>query len=281
MRTAVRAALLASLALVMALIGTTPAPAQELTIGGYTLVSSQRVTRTVFDYTYRAQLSNPGPAGGLAALGVTAQVMSLSPATQIVDGTLSFGDVPAGGAAASVDTFTIRQDRAVAFNPAALAWTINARRELAVPESWAGAWHITLTYRDATTGAVTAVEETDGVIRADEPFGLGFSGPLAACHGGLSDTRLTLHCTLASITTPCSISGSLDLLVDRAGDTLTGTGAWGASGLGCTTPVDGGQTLAITGIRLSPDPGPAPASPSTLLRRFVSQPLFVIFASSN
>ena len=97
-----------------------PAP----TVGAYSLVSSTRVTRTVFDFKYRAQLVNPLPA----ALGaVRATVTSRATATTVVDGDLSFGDVAANGSAPSLDTFTIRQERTLAFDPQALSWSIEIR----------------------------------------------------------------------------------------------------------------------------------------------------------
>jgi hypothetical protein len=245
-------------------------------------VSSQRVTRTVFEFTYRARLTNAAPAHGLAALDVTARASSHSAATQIVDGELTFGDVAAATSARSLDTFTIRHSHGMAPDLSALRWSVSALRELAVPPSWAGAWHITLTYRDPTTGAVTAVEETDGVIRADEPVGLAFSGPLATCAGRMTEGALKLACELRALpTAPCHVKGVFDLTLTRIGDSVTGAGAWQATGPDCQPPVSAGQTVAVSGIRLSNDPGPAPAIASTLLRRFVSQPLFVLLATSN
>src|SRR4030095_9143165 len=64
----------------------------DLIVGHYTLVSSQRVTKSLFEFTYRARLTNAAPAHGPAALDVTARASSHSAATQIVDGELTFGD---------------------------------------------------------------------------------------------------------------------------------------------------------------------------------------------
>ena len=44
----------------------------------------------LFDFTYRARLTNAVPVSGHAALGATARVITHSPATQIVDGELTF-----------------------------------------------------------------------------------------------------------------------------------------------------------------------------------------------
>jgi hypothetical protein len=89
-------------------------------VTGYELISSARADRTRFDYTYRVRMLNDG--GELR--NVRGQVTSTSAATQIIDAQVSFGDVAAGAAAASQDSFVLRQDRTVAFNPNALQWAI-------------------------------------------------------------------------------------------------------------------------------------------------------------
>jgi len=99
-----------------------PARAADLTVGGYTLESSVRLSRTVFEYTYRAVLSNAGPA----VQGATATLASHDSNLTAVDATLEFGDVPAGGAATSSDTFVVRHDRARPFDPATLVWQVEA-----------------------------------------------------------------------------------------------------------------------------------------------------------
>src|SRR5262245_33525533 len=83
-----------------------------VTIGGYIKVSEVRLTRTVFEYTYQATLTNGGPA----LAGATATATSVSPATTIVDGAVAFGPVGPGGSVVSSDTFTFRHDRTVPFD---------------------------------------------------------------------------------------------------------------------------------------------------------------------
>ena len=87
----------------------------------YILVRSDRINRTVFDYTYRAKITNRGPAD---YLGVSATLTSRSSRTIVVDGSLTFGDIAAGSTVTSSDTFTIRQDRHDPLNPAHLVWQI-------------------------------------------------------------------------------------------------------------------------------------------------------------
>ena len=97
-------------------------PAQvRFSITNYQFVSDERVTRTQWYITYRADLLNNGPAIG----GVSATVTSLVTSVQVVpgQGTLHFASVPAYGRATSVDTFTMLVDRSVPFDFANLAWS--------------------------------------------------------------------------------------------------------------------------------------------------------------
>ena len=89
-------------------------------IGDLALVGSARVDRTHSDFSYRVQLSNPGDE----IRDVFASVTSTASATEIIDGEVEFGDVPAGATVTSLDTFTLRQDRRVPFDPESLVWRI-------------------------------------------------------------------------------------------------------------------------------------------------------------
>src|SRR6185295_12454603 len=106
--------------LLLLLWATLPVFTQSQTINNYVLVSQRAISLTVFEYTYRASLVN----GGTALTGATATVASLSTATTIVDNSLTFGPVAAGGTVVSSDTFSFRQNRTVPFSFANLQWTI-------------------------------------------------------------------------------------------------------------------------------------------------------------
>jgi hypothetical protein len=99
-----------------------------LSVGGFTLVSSTRVARTLFRFTYTAVLTNRSET---ALPGVTAIASSPNPNLKVIDQTLTFGAVPAGAGTKSQlpipsqDTFTIEQDRSNPFNPQSLHWTFN------------------------------------------------------------------------------------------------------------------------------------------------------------
>lgn len=112
------AALLSALAMFVMLVPSQAQAAAEVT--GQQLVSSVRAGRTSFDYTYRITVRNGTPA--LAAAQATVQ--SNTPATQVLKSTVALGDLAEGATITSTDTFVIRQDRSVAFNPASLIWMV-------------------------------------------------------------------------------------------------------------------------------------------------------------
>lgn len=85
-----------------------------------TLVSSKNFTLTVIDYTYRVDIINLGPD----VKGVQATVTSSAPSTKILDGSVTFGAIGQGAIATSLDTFTMRQDRTLPFDPKKLNWTL-------------------------------------------------------------------------------------------------------------------------------------------------------------
>lgn len=123
MKNLVRFAILtvATTALLVSLL-TGRAAVLNLTIGSYQLVSSTRATRTEFDYVYKASVTNPGT---IDVVHVTATLTSKSPTTTLIDGSLTCGDVPAVKTVVCTDTFTIRQDRSVTFDPADLVWKLS------------------------------------------------------------------------------------------------------------------------------------------------------------
>jgi len=94
----------------------------QANVTGLQLVSSTRVSRTVFEFSYRITVAN----GGEDLSGVVATVSSASAATEIVNVNVDVGDIPAGGSVLSSDTFVIRHDRSVPFDPNALIWKIEA-----------------------------------------------------------------------------------------------------------------------------------------------------------
>jgi PKD repeat protein len=95
--------------------------AADLTVGTYSLISSKRVSATEFDYVFKVQVTNTGP--GLR--NVVGTVASTNPATVVLEGSLSFGDVASGATVTSVNTATFRHNRAQPFDVNKLVWTVS------------------------------------------------------------------------------------------------------------------------------------------------------------
>lgn len=95
------------------------AQAADLIIKNYQLVSKTRVGRTDYDYVFKANVVNNSTAD---TANVTATLTSLIPSTTVIDGFLSFGDVPTGATVQSSDTFKIRVNLTTPFNEANLKW---------------------------------------------------------------------------------------------------------------------------------------------------------------
>jgi hypothetical protein len=156
-----------------------------VTLGELTLVASQRVGRTLFDYRYRLALHN----GGAAPLhDLTATVASAAPATTVVDAELDFGDAAGGATLSSADTFTIRQDRSFPFAASDLRISVRAG----------------------------STDPAEGVLLEGDPSDLAVDrlvveGPLAAAPGDLQDgfllTRIDL--TIAGDATVGQVNGAL------------------------------------------------------------------------
>lgn len=105
-----------------------PCLAAGLTVGNYTVVSSKRISVTVFEYVYRAEVTNTGPS----LKNVTGVINTTDAATTVVEGTLSFGDVGAGASAPSIDTITLRRDRSVPFDASSIVWSLGGTPSAAI-----------------------------------------------------------------------------------------------------------------------------------------------------
>jgi hypothetical protein len=96
--------------------------ATGLSITSLSLVNETKVTRSISDVEYRADILNTG----VARTSVTATISSTVSTIQIVRGTLHFVNVPSNGRATSTDTFVIRVDRSVPFSLSNLVWAFSA-----------------------------------------------------------------------------------------------------------------------------------------------------------
>jgi hypothetical protein len=92
-----------------------------ITVGPFQLVSSVRVGRTLFNYTYTASVTNQSTA---FVANAVATLTSTNGATKVIQGNLIIGDVPTASTVTSTGTFVIQQDRTQPFVPSDLIWVV-------------------------------------------------------------------------------------------------------------------------------------------------------------
>jgi hypothetical protein len=103
----------------------------SIVVTGYTLVSSTRVDRTVFDYTYRVTFKNDGSA----TASLDASVTSKATTTEVISGSIPLGVIAAGAAVTPSGTITLRQDRTVQFSIQNLVWAFSEESTGAITPS--------------------------------------------------------------------------------------------------------------------------------------------------
>jgi hypothetical protein len=86
-------------------------------------LGEKRISRTVFEYTFAASIQNTGPA---AATSVNAKLLTVPLGTEIIDGTMAAGTIPAGATVTPSDVIVLRQDRTLPFSVEALVWDMKA-----------------------------------------------------------------------------------------------------------------------------------------------------------
>ncbi|MFN0169764.1 MAG: choice-of-anchor X domain-containing protein [Bryobacteraceae bacterium] len=90
-------------------------------IGTYQLVSQVPGPAGATDRTYSAHLTNTGPTMTLAEASIAE-----AGGVALLDNSLAFRDVPAGGSANSQDTFSVRVPSGGTFDPATLVWEVTS-----------------------------------------------------------------------------------------------------------------------------------------------------------
>lgn len=98
-------------------------PAAGLSVTALTKVGESRVSRTVFEYTFKVRLSNMDDRG---RLDITAMVRSAGPGTTLVKGSVHAAAIAAHGSVVADDTIVIRHDRSVPFAVSGWTWVIDA-----------------------------------------------------------------------------------------------------------------------------------------------------------
>ena len=92
-------------------------------IEGYDMVSSLRVDRTTFDYSYRLRVQ--GDSINYSNSTVTVVTKSIVSGTTVTKGQVIIGQLNADEFMRTTDVFTIRQDRTVAFDPSQLTFSFD------------------------------------------------------------------------------------------------------------------------------------------------------------
>lgn len=87
----------------------------------FSLVSSRRIDRTTWEYSYRINLQNDGWG---SASAISATLRSYPAQVTVVDGVASVPSLPAASAATSTDTFTIRINRGFPLISTDLSWEV-------------------------------------------------------------------------------------------------------------------------------------------------------------
>lgn len=113
-----RSVLIRSAIALAALVASTALYADP-TVTGMQLVSEKRISRTVFDYTYKVTIQNDATA----RQDVMAQVAAVGAGTSIQDGAVTVGSLTANQQVSPADTVTLRHDRLQPFSQAAITWT--------------------------------------------------------------------------------------------------------------------------------------------------------------
>ena len=98
-----------------------PEPAEAgVTVQDRELVSKRRAGRGLYDYTYRLTIDNVGTTLNNVKVYVSCEATG----TELIDDIVDFGDIPENAQVTSTDTFTLRQNRRIPFNPECLVYEV-------------------------------------------------------------------------------------------------------------------------------------------------------------
>jgi hypothetical protein len=140
--------------------------------------------------------------------------------------------------------------------------------DLPVPAGWVGQWRIALTYRDATTNRVVAVDRVTSGIRPGEPLGLGLLRGAADCAASVTEDAAEARCEAALPLDACTAHATTTFALERHGDILTGSGLTEAGLTGPCPASREATAVELSGVRLAPEAG-ATSPGLGVLQRFV------------
>ncbi len=152
----------ASLAAILLAGWMTRAAWADPTVTDIALVSEKRISRTVFEYTYKATITNDGTA----RKNVQATLSGAGTGTTITEGAINVGDLAVNQVITPTDTFTIRQDRTYAFNRAALVWSFSGETEI-IPDAPGNLGELVIFPQVIPTGRDTKVTV---MVKIDNPI---------------------------------------------------------------------------------------------------------------
>lgn len=93
------------------------------TVSGYELLLEKRISRTVFEYTYKARVTT----GSTAFTDGVFRVESVPPGFTVLDGELFVGNVPANSQFIASNTFRLRQDRSIRNGGLSIGWSFDGK----------------------------------------------------------------------------------------------------------------------------------------------------------
>jgi beta-lactam-binding protein with PASTA domain len=234
----------------------------QATVTGMNQLSSTRVGRTTYDYTYTINVTNGSP--GLS--NAVATVTSNAAATVIVQGSVSLGTLAAGASTTSTNTFTLQQDRLVPFNPTALSWTITGTPFDVVPSVvnlTQGAASAAITGAGLTVGTVSSASSSSvasGSVISQSP-----SAGASAAPG--SAVILVVSSGPASVTVPSVVN----LTQAAASAAIVGAGLT----VGSVTTAGSSSVASGSVISQNPSAGASAASGSTVNLTLSTGPVLV------
>ena len=229
----------------------------QASVTGINQVSSTRVGRTTFNYTYTINVTNGAP--GLS--NAVATVTSSAAATTIVQGSVALGTLTAGASVTSTNTFTLQQDRTVAFNPASLTWTVTGTPFEVVPNvvgATLAAATSTITGAGLVVGTVTSASSStvpSGSVISQSPSAGASAAPGSAANLTVSTGPAPVAVPNVVGLTQAAASSAITSAGLVVGTVTTASSSTVPSGSVISQSPAGGASVLATGRRsISPYP---------------------------